>query len=92
MSLTIYGTWAYKAGASGTPPIPGGARVLTIVAHASGSGASVTINGGDAIPIVAGAAPTKITFKHQLLIAQANGLVFTGTDQYYVEFLKPAGS
>ncbi len=88
----LFGSWAYKAGANGTPAIPKGSRILSIIAHSTGA-ANVTINGGDALPIINAAAPTVIRFPHQLAVTTAaNAVVFTGTDQYWIEFLAPAGT
>ena len=82
-------TWAYKAGASGTVTVPAGARILQIVAHSTGA-ASVAIFGGDAIPIITGAGPTRIVFDHELVVSKtgATDVVFTGTDSYFIEYVK----
>ena len=88
----LNGTWSYRAGAAGTETIPPGATLASIVVHATGAG-TVTIFGGPAIPIIAGAAPTEIRFAHHLATARNNtaaagsqNIVFTGTDSYFLEF------
>jgi hypothetical protein len=82
------GTWGYVAGASGTASVPVGSKVVKIATHASSGGATLAINGGDAIPVISGAPPLVLDFHHDLLIAKANGFVFTSTDSYLVEFIK----
>lgn len=78
----LAGTWAYYAGVSGTVVVAAGRRVIGIAAHATTAG-SMTINGGDSIPIPAG---TSIAFTPQGNLV-APTLVFTGTDSYAVEVL-----
>lgn len=69
----------YRAGASGSPRSFVG-RVLGITAHST-AGGSMTINGGDSIPIPANAA---VEFRPAgQLVSPA--LVFTNTDSYIVE-------
>lgn len=92
MLASLVGVWGYEAGASGTPTIPKGAQILKIIAHASAGGATVAINGGDAIPIINGAPPTVLDFHHLLVVSPnaENPVVFTGTDQFFVEYVKPS--
>lgn len=45
------GVWDYAAGTSGTVNVPANGRVIGIAAAATSAGATVTIDGGDAIPI-----------------------------------------
>ena len=95
MSLaSLRGKWGYKAGSSGTPAIPAGAQILSIIAHASSGGATVAINGGDAIPIINAAPPTVIQFLHLLVVSPngGGGVVFTSTDSYFVEYVDPRGT
>lgn len=82
------GTWAYASGANGSISLPKGARILQLVAR-SAAGGSVSIFGGSAIPLIAGAPPLVLRFDHDLAtnpLSQA--LVFTTTDSYFVEYLK----
>lgn len=88
----VYGTWRYKAGTSGTLTLAEGQTVKQIIVHASGA-ATVTILGGDAIPIISGVA-IAIRFQHDACVAgQTPGaaltIVFTGTDSYFVETIGP---
>lgn len=78
------GTWGYKAGVSGTPAIPAGARILQISASAPlETPASVTINGGDSVPIPSGSG---VGFEPVGNLV-APTIVFTGTESYMVEYL-----
>lgn len=52
------GGFKYAAKASGTVSVPDGMFVKTIAAHASAVSASLTIDGGDAIPIPATSSAT----------------------------------
>ena len=79
----VTGTWNYIAGVSGTVSVPSGMRVIGITAHASVSGASLTINGGNSFPIISGCA---------IAISPAGNviaptIVFTNTDAYFIETL-----
>ena len=80
------GTWDYKAGASGTVTITAG-QVLGVLVHATGVGASMTVNGGQSIPIPL----VGFAFSPQgnLIGTVANPvvIVFTGTDMYMVEYV-----
>lgn len=78
----LVGTWGYHAGISGTEVIPAGQRVIGIAAHATVAG-SMTINGGDSVPIPAQSG-IAIQPVGQLV---APTLVFTSTDGYFVETL-----
>lgn len=77
----LVGTWDYRAGASGTPRGFTG-RVVGIAVHATVAG-SLTINGGDSIPIPANSG-IAVTPNAQLV---SPALVFTGTDSFFVEFV-----
>jgi hypothetical protein len=72
------GPFSYAAGVSGSRTVSG--RIQTILAHST-AGGSMTINGGDSIPI-----PANVGFAISPCgnVADA-ALVFTGTDMYYVE-------
>ena len=74
------GTWGYVAGVSGTVNIAANRRVIGISAYATVAG-SLTINGGDSVPIAAGRTLT-IEPKGNLV---APTIVFTGTSSYFVE-------
>ena len=91
----LIGTIGYHAGASGTVTIPKGAQLLQIVVHASAGSATVTIFGGDAIPVVNGSNTMFIQFLHTLWQAFNNAttagsqdVVFVNTDSYFVEYIK----
>ena len=78
------GTWDYRAGTTGTPTIPAGAKILQISAAApTASSATFTINGGNTITIPAGQA---VTFEPKGNLVQPS-LIFTGTASYIVEFV-----
>lgn len=77
------GKWDYAAGASGTRTITGASRVLCIAAHST-AGGTMTINGGDSIPIPAN---TQVTIEPVGNLSDPV-IVFTGTDSYFVEFLR----
>lgn len=89
----LNGTMGYSAGASGTATIPKGASVLQIVAHST-AGGTLTIFGGASIPIVANT-PFSAAYRHRNWAAADNtvnagtqDLVFSGTDSFYVEWVK----
>lgn len=87
----LIGTPGYAAGTSGTVNVPAGASIVQILAHATGSNGAVTIFGGNSIPIIASAPPTELRFNHMLFQStSANGgaVVFTGTDSYFVHWVK----
>lgn len=75
------GIWSYRAGTSGTVVVAAGGRVLQLSAIATGAG-SITINGGDSIPIPAGAAVTLVPEGN---IGGSPTIVFTGTAAFFVE-------
>lgn len=79
----LTGTWAYEAGVAGTEIIGAGQRVIGIAAHAGIVAGSMTINGGDVIPVPANSSIT-INPYGQLV---APTIVFTGTDSYFIETL-----
>lgn len=86
MSITTtvspLGTWGYRAGTLGTVSLTDSKRLLSIAAHATVAG-TVTINGGDAIPI-----PANVAFDfaaHGVIIDPV--LVFAFTDAYFVEYV-----
>jgi hypothetical protein len=76
----VGGTWGYKAGTSGTPTLTS-KRVVSISCLAGGSGATITINGGDTITVPADT-PFGIPINGRLT---APTIVFTGTTSYFVE-------
>lgn len=77
----LVGTWAYYAGASGTVNVAAGQRVVGIAVHATGSGATLTINSGQVVPIPSNTG-IAITPQAQLV---APVLVLAGTDSYFIE-------
>lgn len=90
----LVGTIGYSAGASGTVTIPVGACVLSIVVHST-AGGTLTMFNGASFPIIAAAAPITLQFRHTLWQSRDNtpvpgsqNLVFTGTDSYFVEWIK----
>jgi hypothetical protein len=87
----LIGTPGYFAGAAGTVTVPPGAAVLKVWCR-SAAGGSLTMFGGQSIPIVANAAPFDLDMKDLLLVAVGAGasaqLVFTGTDSFFVRFVK----
>lgn len=73
-------TWGYNAGTSGTVIVPTTKRVLSIIA-VSRAGGTVTINGGDAIPV-----PANLTFEMTLAGRLDGGTIeFAGTVSYVIE-------
>lgn len=84
------GKWIYHAGVSGTVTLTGGEVVASIHAHNTSGGGTVTINGGDAIPIPAAASWFKLTMPTEALSDAT--IVFTGTDAYCVQTIKPGAS
>lgn len=89
----LVGTWVQAAGSSGTVTLPKGGILLQIVAVDTGGGGSVAIFGGTAIPLTA-AVPLSLRFNHTLAQAPTadQTVVFTGTDSYFVEYLKAPGT
>lgn len=89
----LFGAYGYAAGANGSPTLPKGAQITKIIAHASAGGATVAINGGDAIPVINGAEWLNISLGHLLLTAKTTTpVVFTGTDSFYIEWINPGVS
>jgi hypothetical protein len=85
----LNGTVGYAAGAAGTVTVPEGACVTQIIAHST-AGGTVSIFGGNNIPLISAAASWIWRPHHTLWQANsANGqsIVFTGTDSYYVEWV-----
>ena len=87
------GKWVYKAGASGTVTLPKGARLVSIVVHST-AGGTVTIFGGDSIPVVAAVAPMHLPILGETAVAPsssasgAQDIVFETTDSYFVEYIQ----
>ena len=88
---TLIGQPGYFAGASGTVTIPASAVLVSLWCR-SAAGGTLTIFGGNSIPIVANAPAFDLDLKHALFGAHGTGanaqLVFTGTDSYYVHFVR----
>ena len=78
------GEYQYKAGVSGTVTIPAGARILSWTAFAVAAGGTITIAGGDSIPVppngfVIGGALEPVT--------SSINFVFTATSGYFIEYV-----
>ncbi len=82
------------AGASGTVALPKGAIVVLIIAHASGAPGTLRLPSGQTVPVINGANALYIQNYHALMQQNAStvDLVFTGTDQYYVQVLVPGNT
>lgn len=86
--------WNYEAGSSGTVTLPAGAVVLSIRAESHAANGTVTIFGGDAIPID-GATPgsghsiAALQFPSGQCVAEGGTktVVFANTVSYFVEYL-----
>lgn len=84
VNVNTTGTWGYKAGVSGTPTIPANAKILQISASAPiATPGSLTINGGDSLPIPSGAS---VGFEPAGNLITPT-IVFTGTESYLVEYV-----
>ena len=84
----LIGAPVYAAGTSGTVTLPVGASIISIRAHST-AGGTVTIFGGDAIPIVA-TFDLDLQFNHRLWVLKsgAQTVVFTTTTSYFIEYVK----
>jgi hypothetical protein len=86
--------WTYEAGASGTVTVPAGAVVLSIRAESQSANGSITIFGGDAMPLD-GATPgsghsiAALQFPSGQCVAEGGTktIVFANTVSYFVELL-----
>lgn len=78
--LRPFGAWAYSAGTNGTVVVAANKRVVGVGAFST-AGGSMTINGGDSIPIVAN---TAFNFNPMGNLV-APTIIFTGTNSYMVE-------
>ena len=85
MVMRLTGRIVYKGGASGTVTPPANAILMLIVVHAHAAAATVSIGGGDNIPIIADAAPTAIPFADDNY-SNPGAIVFTNTDSYTVVY------
>jgi hypothetical protein len=90
MNATFAGKHTLHAGTSGTLTVPVGASILQIVAHASDPAATLVIFGGDTMPIVEDAPPSRLEFSHLNIMSRtgAADIVFTNTDSYFVEYVQ----
>lgn len=77
------GAWSYVGGVSGTVVISSGKRIVQISAIGAVGGASLTINGGNTVPIPVNVALT-ITPQGNLVDPT---IVFTNTQGYFVEMV-----
>lgn len=75
-------TWGYHAGISGTVVVSASETIMGISAYAA-SGGSMTINGGDSIPLPAG---ISVTIQPRAWLYGAT-IVFTNTNTYIIEAL-----
>lgn len=77
------GVWGYKAGVSGEPTIPAGAKITQISASASTNQvATFSINGGDDVPIPLGQA---VTFEPKGALVSPT-IVFVNTASFIIEY------
>ena len=85
----LVGSPGYTAGSSGTATVPTGSVIIAVTAHASVGGAAFTMLGGASVPVPSGTT-FSIDFKHALFQSAGgnNTLVFTGTDMYFVHWVK----
>lgn len=83
---------AYAAGSAGTVTLPSGSVLIKVWCHST-SGGTLTIFGGQSIPIIGGVAPFDLDLKHANFEAQGASssaqLVFTSTDSYFVHWVQP---
>lgn len=81
---SVYGAPAYHAGTSGTLTLAAAEKVIAVWCVATAGGATLAINGGDAIPL-----PSNIPFAFALESGDVEyvgaSLVFTGTASYFVK-------
>lgn len=78
-----------KAVAAGTINFPAGATLFSITMHASANAATVTVGGGDAMPVINGANPTTVNFPEDNASAASVGgttIVGVNTDQVIAIF------
>ena len=85
----LVGSPGYVAGTSGTATVPTGSVIIAVTAHASAGGAAFTMLGGASVPVPIGST-ISLDFKHALFQSAGgnNTLVFTGTDMYFVHWVK----
>ena len=85
----LIGSPGYTAGSVGTATVPTGSVIIAVTVHASAGGASFTMLNGASVPVPNGST-ISLDFKHALFQASGgnNTLVFTGTDMYFVHWVK----
>lgn len=77
------GVWGYRAGEEGQVVVPEDGRLLSISCMAGIAGATVTIGGGDAIPIPAG-----LGFSASIDADLFNSTIdFDGTVTYFIQYV-----
>lgn len=77
------GAWGYRAGEAGTIVVPEDGRLLSFSCMAGDTGATVTIDGGDPIPI-----PPNLGFAASVEADVFNTeLEFVGTITYFVQYV-----
>ena len=78
------GSWSYNAGAAGSYSASAGKRVLQITMVGGAGGGTLTINGGDSIPIPQDVS-LAISPRANLI---APSMIFTNTTAYFIELVQ----
>lgn len=78
------GTWTYNAGVTGSYSASAGKRVLQITMVGGAGGGTLTINGGDSIPIPQDVS-LAISPRANLI---APSMVFSNTTAYFIELVQ----
>lgn len=84
MAAAIVGRIGYHTGTSGTVTLAAGEKMIGMVCVASAPGGTVTINGGDAIPLVANI-PFSQGTESRTEEWVGVPIVFSGTAMYFVK-------
>ncbi len=93
----IFGQFGYTAGTAGTATIPLGATIIAVRAQSQAAGATMTMLGGDATPIVGVAAiePACLDLRFNpgevMSKTGANTIVFATTVSFFVAWLLAPG-
>jgi hypothetical protein len=86
----LVGTYVKTGGTAGTVTLPSGASVVSITAVDTGGGGTIVLFGTTIV--LTAAVPFQIRMNHRLCTAASSGagadIVFTGTDSYFVEYVK----
>ena len=87
----LRGQPGYTGITSGTVTLPTSAVLIRVWCR-SATGGTLTIFGGQSIPIIANAAPFEVDFKHALFAASGSGasaqLIFTNTDSAFAHWVR----